>query len=130
MKLDSVMIRDHGDPPHIVVRLYNFDAAEAQHLLGVVYGLAVGVYREVSVSSFCTSIDGTDLTFVRSDRNRGVVRMGERQFRCELTADYWDDMSYIIEPFTESVKPTAWNWLEDLDDPTDIWLLLSVDGGW
>jgi hypothetical protein len=72
------------------------------------------------------SVDGTQLSFVRSMRERGTVEIGSNQFEVALTAEGWKHAAELAELFCKGGSGCQWL----TPQARGIRLLLSRDGTW
>lgn len=112
-----------------LIRLYDFDAAAATHLLRLVASLSDGSVGRIVLDERqeITLVDGCKLALVAGGSDHGVVRMAANQFECVLTPASWANVAGLIEPFCEPGVSNSFQWL---DETSDISLLLSPDGLW
>lgn len=122
MKLDY--LKDGSDDCPLV-RLYEFDGAEARRLRQTFTALADGAVEQVGLDAV-ESVDGTQLTFVRSARDCGVNETATHCFEVALTSDGWRQASELVEPFCDG--DFGYQWLTP--QTRGIQLLLSKDGAW
>ena len=122
MKLDY--LKDGSDDCPLV-RLYEFRSAEIQRLRQSFESLASGASDHVALGDV-ESVDGTQLTFTRGARDRGVVQSGAQSFDVVLTPEGWQRCMGLLEPFCE--PSSGYQWL--CDDVGRIRLLVSHDGAW
>lgn len=122
MKLDY--LKDGSDDCPLL-RLYEFDSADARRLRQTFAALADGVVEQVGLDAV-ESVDGTQLTFVRSTRDRGVIETVSHRFEVALTSEGWRQASELVEPFCDG--GFGYQWLTP--QTRGIQLLLSKDGAW
>ena len=122
MKLDY--LKDGSDDCPLV-RLYEFQSAEIQRLRQSFESLASGAADHITLGDV-ESVDGTQLTFTRAARDRGVVPSGPHTFDVVLTPDGWQRCIGLLEPFCEP----SWGYQWLCDDVGRIRLLVSHDGDW
>jgi hypothetical protein len=117
-----------GSLDYPLIRLFDFTPAEAARLGAVVLDLAVGRAQRVSVHALpgVTAVDGCELVFRTRSWNQGIVRVGPVAFENGLTADTWDNVAFLIEPF--ACEGGGYQWLDG--GPGEASLLLSVSGEW
>jgi hypothetical protein len=127
MKLEYLA---EGSPDCPLIRLYDFDRAEAERLLAALMDLASGTAERVDVHALpgVESLNGCRLTLVSCRRDRGISRTGSlRKFEYTLTPGTWDNVAGLVEPFARG--EAGYQWLNQV--PADeIALLLSVNGLW
>jgi hypothetical protein len=111
-----------------LVRLYSFTTAEAGRLHDTFSSLASGSLQSVHLADVLTvePIDDCRITFVRGERDRGVVPTGEHAFAVELSPSGWDQTAELAKPFREG-NVSCHQWLTSAGE---IQLLLSPTGGW
>jgi hypothetical protein len=122
MKIDFLKEGSEDCP---LVRIYDFDRAEVQQLCGLFKGLAKSLVQQARLD-FAESVDGTELTFSCDSKNKGLIKVGERQFEVILTTGGWLDVAGLAEPFCEGTA--GYQWL--LPQTRGIQLLLSNRGDW
>jgi len=117
-----------GSPDCPLIRLYDFTKVEAAELCSTIARLANGELREMAVDElpFVQAIGGCQLTIVAGTWDAGVVQQPDGSFICRLTPDTWDNVTGLIEPFTNDA--TGYQWL--VSTPGDAAILLSVNGQW
>jgi hypothetical protein len=110
-----------------LVRLYQFRRTEVQRLRQTFEDLAAGRAEHVRLDKVTDveSIDGTQLTYSRGARDRGVIPSGPNRFDVVLAPEGWQRCAGLAEPFCES--NSGYQWLYDLGP---VRLLLSHDGCW
>jgi hypothetical protein len=125
MKLEYLV---DGSPDCPLLRLYHFTPAEAGQLLAAVCGVASGSEERVEVNrlAFVQPIGECQLILVRRSWDQAVLRVGRSQFECGFTADTWDNIAALIEPFAEG--DGGFQWLAS--SPGEASILLSVSGHW
>ena len=123
MKLDY--LRDGSDDCPLL-RLYDFDSAEAQRLCQLFESLANGVLKRISLT-MVESVDGTQLTFVLGLQDRGVIEINTQHVVIELTNEGWRSVAELAAQSTEEALGYQW-----LIPPlvTGAQLLLSRNGDW
>jgi hypothetical protein len=125
MKLEFL---EAGSPVCPLIRLYDFNRAEAQSLRELVRSLRDGSRESVSLSEelWIESVKGCSLTLRLGDGEQGVRQSGPSTFDCALAAVNWDNVEGLLDPFCES-EPTGFQWL---CSEGRVSLLLSRDGRW
>ena len=125
MKLEFLEV---GSPDCPLIRLYDFNRAQAQSLRKLVKSLRDGSRESVPLSEepWIESVRGCRLTLRLGDREKGVRQSGPATFDCALTAANWDNVEGLLDPFCES-EPTGFQWLCSEGKTS---LLLSRDGRW
>jgi hypothetical protein len=111
-----------------LIRLYDFDEAQAAQLRSLAAELASGLCDEARVHGLeeVEAIGGCQLTFKVGPRDEGVGG-GPTTFTCALRRETWEQVAQLIEPFCELARPGTFQYLDDTSGTT---LLLSVDGRW
>ncbi|MBI5687441.1 MAG: hypothetical protein HZC54_20400 [Verrucomicrobia bacterium] len=125
MKLDY--LKDGSDDCPLI-RLYEFSSVEIQRLRQSFERLANGTAKHVALDEATPveSVDGTRLTFIRDERDRGVVLSSPQSFDMILSPEGWQRCVGLLDPFCETSR--GYQWL--CDDVGQIPLLLSSDGAW
>jgi len=111
-----------------LVRLYAFTMAEARSLHSSFCSLASGSLQSVQLSDILPveAVDGCSITFIRGERDTGVMQRGERRFEVELSPAGWEQAAGRTESFREGAL-ACYDWLID---EGDIQLLISPTGAW
>jgi len=126
MKLDYVNAEAPDCP---FIRLADFTPAEASELLAVVAELATEKAERVEVHAlqFVESIRACRLTLLRHSWDQAVIcAPSPPEFECGLTAGGWENVGYLIEPFTKGAR--GFQWLVEV--PGEAGLLFSPSGEW
>jgi hypothetical protein len=116
-----------GSPDCPLIRLYDFRPDEAERLAAAVAEMAAGRADRVAVHGLpgITPVGGCELVLSAGRRDVGVVGVGPAAFECRLTADTWDNVAGLIEPF--AAGSGGYQWLAEAGDAA---LLLSPSGQW
>lgn len=122
MKLDY--LKDGSDDCPLV-RLYEFDSAEARRLRQTFDALAEGSVERVGLET-AESVDGSRLTFVRGTRDVGVVETAPHHFEVALASEGWRQAADFVAPFCDG--GFGYQWLTP--HTRGIQLLFSKDGAW
>ncbi|MCP5524391.1 MAG: hypothetical protein H7A46_22910 [Verrucomicrobiales bacterium] len=122
MKLDYLQDGSDACP---LVRLYEFDPADARDLRQTFDALAAGGVERVGLESV-TSVDGSQLTFVRSDRDCGIVETAPNRFEVVLAPEGWRQAADFVAPFCDG--GFGYQWLTP--QTRGIRWLFSKDGAW
>lgn len=109
-----------------IMRLYGFDKMQAIKFRDLVKSTLIDSKKPLDLST----IDFVDrmncnLTFRLADEDLGITRERNKVFVCDLTADGYQKMLELIEPFCGR-KSHGFTWLYDLD--TEIEFLFSPEG--
>jgi hypothetical protein len=117
-----------GSPDCPLIRLFDFTTAEAASLGAAVAGLAAGVSERLAVHELrgVEPVGGCELVFRVLGWDQAVVRVGPVTFECGFTAGTWNEIAWLIEPFTADAG--GYQWLAGV--PGEASLLLSVSGQW
>jgi hypothetical protein len=124
MRLDFL---PEGSPDCPLVRLSGFDPAEAGQLHEVLAGLASGEIDRVDVHElpFIEPIGGCRLVLSVDWWDRGIIRGDSPEdLACGLTAEAWDDIAGLVEPFAKGAIGFQW-----LTRQGASWLI-SAGGDW
>lgn len=126
MKLDHI---SNGSPDAPLIRLFDFTPAEAGALHAAILELATGMVEKVSVHDlpFVESLAGCRLKLIHTTWDQAVIGRGHaNDFICGLTADSWDHLAGLIEPF--AADASGCQWLTSV--PGEATILLSRSGHW
>lgn len=117
-----------GSPDCPLIRLFDFDQAEAQNLRELAGSLANGSSESVAVNDepWIVSIRDCRLTFRLGTGYQGVRQSGPSTFDCVLSATNWSNVEGLLHPFCES-DDAGFQWLSR---EGRISLLFSTDGHW
>jgi hypothetical protein len=118
-----------GSPDCPLLRLYDFDATQAEQLRAVFAALAAGSLDSVALHDLpgVEAVGGCRLLLRAGRRDAGIVPTGEPMgFECVLTRATWDNVEGLAEPFTAG--PRGYQWL--VATAYSMPLLLSSDGLW
>jgi hypothetical protein len=117
-----------GSPDCPLIRLYEFDQAEAQQLRQLVRSLAAGDREDVALQNevWVESVTGCCLNLRRGNRNQGVRPARADKFECVLSPEGWSDVEGLLEPFSES-NSSGFQWLTNHGR---VALLISRSGQW
>lgn len=111
-----------------VVRLYNFDKAEATLLRDLIEETVVNERQKLDLSTVeFIEPRNCNLILALYKEDEGIITNDNKTFYCALTLGAFHDMLDLIEPFCEK-DMKAHQFLYDLDNPTD--LLFSPAGSW
>jgi hypothetical protein len=100
---------------------------EAGQLLGAIAALSSGSAERIEVDRlpFVEPVGGCRLALVGRSWDRAVTRAGgPTEFECGFTADTWDNIAGLIEPFARGAG--GFQWLAGV--PGEAALLLSASG--
>jgi hypothetical protein len=125
MKLGFLKEESQHSP---LIRLYEFDPAEALKLRRLVGSLVAGSLQSVRLDNqaWVTPIDGCRLLLRRNTRDEGIRNVGALDFECLLTADGWNNVEGLVAPFCKA-DIIGHQWLSELGTVS---LLISRDGTW
>jgi hypothetical protein len=125
MKLDYLSA---ASPENSIVRLYDFTTDEASQLATAIQNLASERERQLCVHALpcVTAVDGCRLTLIRKGWDQAILKTGNLEFECGLTAGTWDNVAGRIEAFV--LGESGYQFLAG--SPGEAMLLLSVSGDW
>ena len=116
----------YGSPDCPILRLYDFEAAEARDLMALCLSLADGSAQCADLPA--EAVNGCRLTLRVGYRNEGLAPTGETgRFECVLTPDEWRGVAELTAPFCEEQEGQCYQWL---DESSPVSLLLSPTGYW
>jgi hypothetical protein len=126
MQLDYIdNINEYGDN---LVRLYNFDSAEANKFRTIVHQTVVLNKKPLDLSTIdFIEARNCRLTLRISDEDEGIITSGKNRFFCDLTIAGYEKMIVLLDQFcTQETK--GYQFLYDVDSQTDF--LFSPAGTW
>lgn len=111
-----------------VVRLYNFDKAEAIKFKALIKNVIIDKKKRLDLSEvdFITPRN-CNLLFGLFNSDEGILTKDNETFFCVLTMESYVDMINLIEPFCKK-ESRGYQYLYDVDCPTD--LLFSPTASW
>ena len=111
-----------------VVRLYNFDKAEAIKFKALIKDVIIDKKKRLDVSEvdFITPRN-CNLLFGLFNSDEGILTKDNETFFCVLTMESYVNMITLIEPFCQK-ESRGYQYLYDVDCPTD--LLFSPTASW
>src|ERR1039458_6838228 len=111
-----------------LIRLYEFNQAEARSLRNLVRSLATGERNSVALhdAMWVESVGECRLTFRRGNRNQGVREVDSLDFECVLTSEGWSNVEGLLDPFCDSLT-AGFQWLTG---EGSVSLLFSQNGQW
>lgn len=111
-----------------VVRLYNFDMAEAIQFRDLIKDVIIDKKKRLDLSEvdFITPRN-CNLLFGLFNSDEGILTKDNETFFCVLTMESYVDMINLIEPFCKK-ESRGYQYLYDVDCPTD--LLFSPTASW
>jgi hypothetical protein len=126
MELDYIgNINEFGES---VVRLYNFDKAEALKFRALIEDTIIKNQQKLDLSQIdfiesrnCNLILGPFKT------DEGILTNDNKTFYCALTLECYHKMLQLLEPFCEK-NTLGYQYLYEIDNPTDF--LFSPAGTW
>ena len=128
MKLEYVA---NGSPDCPLIRLYDFDPAEARQFLASVTTLASGMAERIEVHNlpFVESLGGCRLSLVRRSWDQAMLRMPRpSEFECGFTAGTWNNVAGLVTPFAEGAS--GFQWLARVPGEVALLLSASATGQW
>jgi hypothetical protein len=125
MKLDYINnINEFGDK---IVRLYNFDIAEAKSFSSSISKHIIENKSAFNLESASyIHSQNCQLSLCLSDENEGIISLKHREFVCKLTLTSYHKMLLLIEPFCLREMKGYQFLYEDIDNPIDF--LFSPSG--
>ena len=126
MNLDYIdKTNEYGDN---LVRLYNFDMAEAIKFRDAIQQTII-VNKKLLPLTTLDFIQSRNcyLTLRISDEDEGITTPDKVNFVCDLTLKGYEQMILLLEPFCKK-ETKGYQWLYDIDSQTDF--LFSPGGTW
>ncbi len=111
-----------------VVRLYNFDMAEAIKFRDLIKDVIIDKKKKLDLSEvdFITPRN-CNLIFGLFTSDEGILTKDNETFFCVLTLESFVNMIKLMEPFCQK-ESRGYQYLYDVDTPTD--LLFSPTASW
>ena len=111
-----------------MVRLYNFDKAEAIQFRDLIQGVIIDKRKKLDLSEvdFITPRN-CNLLFGLFKSDEGILTKDNETFFCILTLEGYVNMVKLLEPFCQK-ESRGFQYLYDIDNPTD--LLFSPTASW
>ena len=111
-----------------LIRLYDYGSSEVRELRKLTGELATGARERIAPNEeiWVAPVEGCKLILRRGERNSGIRQLESLNFECELSADGWNNVEGLLEPFCSSTT-TGFQW------PTNqgtICFLISHTGRW
>tara|TARA_B110000091_G_C13785901_1_gene463324 strand:+ start:309 stop:695 length:387 start_codon:yes stop_codon:yes gene_type:complete len=103
-----------------IVRLYNFDKAEAILFRDLLKETIIDKRQKLDLSQvdFITSRN-CNLIFGLFKSDEGILTKDNQTFFCILTLEGFTNMAKLIEPFCKK-ESKGFQYLYDIDNPTDL----------
>lgn len=98
---------------------------EWRHLADAVTRLAKKEIVSFEVNTLAAPVEGCELTLATGGSDQGLVRTERDHFKCVLTAQSWNNVAGLLEPFAELEDAEDCFW-QDLGMPSGINLLVST----
>ncbi|CAN5313417.1 hypothetical protein BH10BAC1_BH10BAC1_18420 [soil metagenome] len=109
-------VNEYGDQ---VIRLYNFDKAEAILFRDAVQKTVIDASQSLDLSSL-SFIEHTNCKLILhiSETDEGILTMDNQTFFCDLTMEGYKNMIQLIEPFCIK-ESKSFKMLYDIDTQVD-----------
>ncbi|MBW6492391.1 MAG: hypothetical protein K0B15_14505 [Lentimicrobium sp.] len=126
MQLDYIdEINEYGDN---IVRLYDFDSAEAGKFRQIVHQTILLDKKSLDLSAIdFIEARNCKLTLRLSDEDEGITTSDQKQFYCDMTIAGYEQMIKLLEQFCNK-ETKGYQFLYDIDIQTDF--LFSPAGTW
>ena len=119
-----------GSPDCPLIRLSGADSSTFAHLHDVIAQLSLGTIREVSIDRVpgIISIDACRVSGIPAKWDQGVIPTDNaNEFEWRLTANTWDNVAGLLEPFCVGESKDGFQWIGSAGD---IRVLVTRDGKW
>ena len=111
-----------------VVRLYNFDKAEAIKFRDLIKDVIIDKKKRLDLSEVDFIVPrNCNLLFGLFNSDEGILTKDNETFFCILTMESFVNMVKLLEPFCQK-ESRGYQYLYDVDTPTD--LLFSPTASW
>jgi hypothetical protein len=125
MKLDY--IDNYNGLQENIVRLYNFDKAEAIKFRNLLVDTIINKKQKLDLSQVdFMELINCNLIFGLFKTDEGILTKDNQTFFCILTLKGFENMVKLIEPFCKK-EVRSYQYLYDIDNPTE--LLFSPSAG-
>jgi len=114
-----------------LIRLFDFNCAEILTLQKSIQRTIIQLQQSLNLSDidYINSIN-CELMLTVSDKNEGIILLGNRRFECRMNLKSYRNMVSIMQPFTEK-EQDGFNWLDEhIENENQIDFLLSTSGAW
>jgi len=126
MELDY--IENVNDLNENVVRLYNFDKAEAIQFRDLIKDIIIDKKQRLDLSEVdFIQPRNCNLLFGLFNSDEGILTKDNQTFFCVLTMESFVNMVQLLEPFCQK-ESRGFQYLYDIDNPTDF--LFSPTASW
>ena len=117
-----------GSPDCPLIRLYEFNQAEAKQLRQLVRSLVPSDRQGVELENeaWAEPLGGCRLALRCGNPDQGIRQVGSRNFECVLNSDGWRNVEGLLGPFCDS-NTAGFQWL--IHDG-GVSLLISQNGHW
>ena len=118
MEIDYIEnVNEHNEN---VVRLYNFNKAEAIKFRELIQNIIIDKKKKLDLSEIdFIEPRNCNLIFGLFKSDEGILTKDNQTFFCVLTLDSYVKMIQLIEPFCKK-ESRGYQFLYDVDNPTDI----------
>jgi hypothetical protein len=122
--LEPASAMEHG-----VVLLHSFASAEVEALRDEIATRVADARNDWPIDELAhvEAVNGCSLVVAVGPTDQGVLREGPAAFRSVLTADGWNRVVDLLEPFTHAHSGERFQYLTEDGDAT--WII-STDGHW
>ncbi len=118
MKLDY--IDNYNELQENLVRLYNFDMAEAIKFRDLLIDVVINKKQKLDLSQVdFIEPRNCNLIFGLFKTDEGILTKDNQNFFCILTLEGFKNMVKLIEPFCKK-ETRGHQYLYDIDNPTDL----------
>jgi hypothetical protein len=118
MKLDY--IDDYNGLQENIVRLFNFDKAEAIKFRDLLKDTVIDKKQKLDLSLVdFIDTESYNLIFGLFKTDEGILTKDNQTFFCVLTIESFRKMIRLLEPFCKK-ETKSYQYLYDLDTPTDL----------
>lgn len=111
-----------------LIRLYDFDRTEVARLFAALSALASRNVESLALHDLpgVEAVADCRLFLRAGAKDKGAVCLpGLARFDCVLTAESWDNVAGLVEPFLDKISGYQW-----LVTSGDVAWLISADGRW
>ncbi|MFY9242185.1 MAG: hypothetical protein WAO74_04085 [Polaribacter sp.] len=118
--MDLDYIEDYNGHEENIVRLFNFDKAEAIKFRDLLKDTIIDKKQKLDLSQVAfINTDNCNLIFGLFKTDEGILTKDNQTFFCILTLEGFRKMIHLLEPFCNK-ETKGYQYLYDIDNPTDL----------
>jgi hypothetical protein len=121
---------NEGTPDCPIIRVSSDDSTAYTRLHDAVVQLSLESIGDVDIDDLpgIVPIEGCRVSAIATKWNQGLMPTGNaNEFKWRLTANTWDNVAALLEPFCSGDSRHGFQWIESAGD---IAVLVTCDGQW